>query len=345
MRLPTLYRAIYGFSEFELSRAEHRIGITYQKPANIEFQIGPTINAAFVFHYELSSSDHKTDKIDLVQTTNLCLHSQPSVHYEHFLQLLFTFYKFFSFSYYDAPPILSLSFSNSDILFRDFNIPKTIKAYYSDHFFSKTYKEGKDTLDFVFYYNDIKDNFHNLIKNWFDIFPKIAPSVNLLNELPIRKDTTLEIRFLGAIQAVETFHRNIFGGEGIPKAQFDQKLSEILASVTEEHKKWVYEELKYRNKPKLRKRLLNLYNIIPSEITSRLIKDKKSFIHAVLTSRNYFTHYNPALEQKVMSKEQLFTAVEKLKALLICALMNTIGFSKEQIIKFAQIHKIYPFIE
>lgn len=336
---------IYGFNEFELSRAEHRIGIIYQKPGNIEFQITQTVKAAFVFHYELNTSDHETDKIDLVQTTNVNIHSESLLHYEEFLHLLFTLYKFFSFSYYDAPPILSLTFTNGDILFRDFDIPKTIKAYYSDHFFSKTYKAGKHTFDFIFCYTDIKDNFRNLIKNWFDVFPKIAPSVNLLNELLIRKDTTLEIRFLSAIQAVETFHRNIFGGEEMPKAQFDRKLSEILASVPEEHKSWVYEELKYKNEPKLRKRLSDLYDTIPSEITGRLIKDKKSFIHSVLTARNYFTHYNPALAEKVMSKKQLFAAVEKLQALLICALMNTIGFSREQVIKFAQIHKIYPFIE
>jgi hypothetical protein len=336
---------IYGFSEFELNHAEHQIGINYQKPGNIEFDIIPTVKAAFIFHYELSNSSHKTDKIDLAQTTHLSINSESPLHYEKFLQLLFTFYKFFSFSYYDAPPILSLSFTNSDILFRDYQFPKTIDVYYSDHFFNKEYKEGRKSFEFIFAYKDIKDSFNNIIKNWFNLFPKIAPSINLLNELLIRKNTTLEIRFLSAIQAVETFHRNIFGGEEIPQAEFDQKLSEILAKVPEEYKDWVYEELKYKNEPKLRKRLSELYDVIPSEITGRLIKDKKSFIQAVLVSRNYFTHYNPALEDKAMSKQQLFTAVEKLKALLICSLMNTLGFSKEQIIKLAQIHKIYPFIE
>src|SRR5204863_5004733 len=134
--------------------------------------------------------------------------------------------KFFSLSYFDSPHILSVHFVNSNHRVND--RVKSVQLLYSDHYFNKSYKEGKTPDGFLFTYQDVSENFPSIIKLWLQLFNKIGPAINLFNELLLKRQYPLELKFLSAIQAIETFHRNIFGGEAIPKEHHEKRIRLII---------------------------------------------------------------------------------------------------------------------
>lgn len=220
-----------------------------------------------------------------------------------------------------------------------------IEFLYSDYFFNEKYKSGKEYYDFLFTYQDVKDFFPYVIKLWFNLFEKISPSVNLLIELLLKRQYPLEIKFLSAIQAVETFHRNVFGSTIVSKEEHNHRLNLIINSVPIDLSDWLKEKLAFSNEPNLRKRLKDIYDSIPIEVTGKLISNKKDFIDSVVNTRNYYTHYNSSIKKRVMNNGDILKTVEKLKILLICSILKKLQFNKEQIIAFVRIDKVYPFAE
>jgi hypothetical protein len=51
------------------------------------------------------------------------------------------------------------------------------------------------------------------------------------------------------------------------------------------------------------------------------------FIKQTKDSRNYYTHLDESMEKKALKGEDLFYLTEKLKLVLVCALLKESGFS------------------
>jgi len=51
----------------------------------------------------------------------------------------------------------------------------------------------------------------------------------------------------------------------------------------------------------------------------------------VVDTRNYFTHFNPALESKRFRDEELGSACRKLEAIFQLHLLKELGFSEDEI--------------
>jgi hypothetical protein len=334
---------IYGFDKLDLNLSENIIDIQYGLPNEESFFINDLLTLSFEFSYTfpLIKGYHEAR---IHQSTLLKIDSQKPQPFKSMLRNLFILYKFISLSYFDSPYILRVEVKNSRNEIKP-GLSKRIELLYSDNYFNENYKGEKERDEFLFTYQSVSDNFPVIIRSWFTLIDRIEPAVNLFNELLLKRKYPLEIKFLSSVQALETFHRNIFGGEEINTTDHKRRLELIYKSAPEEHKKWLKEKLAFSNEPSLKNRLRDLYRKIPREITYELIKDEEEFIKGVVDTRNYYTHYSDKLKEKAMSRKEISKAVEKLKILLACLILNEIGFSKDQVVKSVEISKLYPYAD
>jgi len=144
----------------------------------------------------------------------------------------------------------------------------------------------------------------------------------------------LEDRFLSLIQAIESFHRRVYGGKYLPDEKYD-KLYEVLVNgvpedVESELKDRLMEYLKYGNEFSLRKRLKEIFDKY-KEILDKFIENKKDFIEKVVNTRNYFTHYDKELKEYAARGEDLYRLTQKLRMCLEICLLTEIGFTSKEI--------------
>lgn len=191
------------------------------------------------------------------------------------------------------------------------------------HFFPIQYirvYHGKETnneqkitkrCSFLFTYETIKAEFQSILKKWFLEQAEIAPIRHHLIECVRRKGFFSSVDFLIIIQAIEGFWWRF--------RDDDYKRSNHLKSKKQTHLNTILEFLINEFKDIEQ---LNLNEINISE---------------VVDSRHYFSHFIPK-EKKPNAKDglELYCLTNKIRKLLICCLLNFVGFTNSQISKIIQ---------
>ena len=192
------------------------------------------------------------------------------------------------------------------------------------HFFPIQYirvYHGKETHNeqiiaerssFLFTYETIKAEFQSILKKWFLEPADIAPIRYHLIECVRQKGFFSSVDFLIVIQAIEGFWWR-FRDDDYRRSKHQKNsknqtpLKTILESLINEFK-----EIEQ----------LNLNEINVSEIVD---------------SRHYFSHFMPK-EKKPNAKDglELYCLTNKIRKLLICCLLNFVGFTNSQISKIIQ---------
>ena len=144
----------------------------------------------------------------------------------------------------------------------------------------------------------------------------------------------LEHRFLSLIQAIESFHQRIYGGEYLSdenyKKVYDTLVNAIPNGVKIDFKESLENKLKYGNEFSLRKRLKEIFDKY-QEILNVFIENKNTFIEKVVDTRNYQTYHDEDLKERSASGKKLYHLTQKLKILLEICLLTELGFSSEEI--------------
>src|SRR5690606_5659347 len=83
---------------------------------------------------------------------------------------------------------------------------KTISCLYNNPSYSSRYKH-RTKGEHLVHYDDIKEQFPELIKNWYQKYHEIKPVFSLLLYSFKDKLKFSEDKFMDMIRAVETFHR------------------------------------------------------------------------------------------------------------------------------------------
>lgn len=159
---------------------------------------------------------------------------------------------------------------------------------------------------FLFSYDLIKEEFKTIIKKWYSEQSDIAPIRHHLIECVRQKGTFSSVDFLVIIQGIEGFW-------------------------------WRFRDEDYKQKnhisPKKQTRLKTiLENLILEFNNIHSLKLCDINISEVVDSRNYFSHFvkkdnKPHLKDGI----ELYELSYRIRKLLICCILNFIGFSNEQI--------------
>lgn len=133
------------------------------------------------------------------------------------------------------------------------------------------------------------------LKNWFNLSSKVQEALQLVFGYLFQKNNIGHFEFLAIAQALETFHRNMYGS---PRMTFYKRLESLAKSQS----------------PKVRSHLSGRYS---------------TFLIKIRDSRNYYTHYTP--KKHTIKGIQLYWATRKLEIFFLCLLYKELGFSKKLI--------------
>lgn len=161
-------------------------------------------------------------------------------------------------------------------------------------------------LSFLFSYETIQAEFQSILKKWYLEQADIAPIRHHLIECVRLKGTFSSVDFLVIIQAIEGFWWRFRDDDYKLKNHIPCRKQTSLNTILES--------------------LINEFKEIA------ILKLNELNIQEVVDSRHYFSHFVPKTK-KPFARDglELYYITSKIRKLLICCLLNFIGFSNSQI--------------
>ncbi len=279
--------------------------LDYTIPDIYEVRINP-IDAILSTNYEVYS---KTDRLNYFQ-------------YNHVAFLRITPQKFKDFEWFEdildklqiflslltglpiyPKKIIAYNYDKED------NKKKTITIYHklsNPKIKEKIY--ARDIINFQY----IKNDFEDYINNYFRDFEKLSPVYGLFLRAFYRDEIPLELTFLNLMKSIEAFHIRIRDPDK------NKKLKARLKDLLADDLFWKYIARFIKANPKC--------------------SDKEVFIQTIIDARNYLTHYNPTLENKVIREDYNYNMIRRLKIFLSILLLNHIGIPLEKVFKLLDHH-------
>ena len=154
----------------------------------------------------------------------------------------------------------------------------------------------------MFDYDHIKQIYPDVIKKWYTESVDLSPIRDHLIKSVESKVLYDSTDFLIVIQAIEGFWWRFRNDEYLKNHKKDASLKELITELLAE-----FNDVK--------------------KITSLNID-----IKAIVDSRHFYSHFLKKDEKpKKLDGEELYSATQKLRILLICCIMSFIGFSHEDI--------------
>lgn len=138
-----------------------------------------------------------------------------------------------------------------------------------------------------------------------------------------------EQRFLALVQVLESYHRLKIGNDQVPQLKHEERLKEIYDCVPKKHLDWLKDKLNFSHELSLKERIEQLaYTYIKA--INPLIKNQEAFATKIKNTRNYYTHYNQSLKNKIAQGEELFRLTQILSFLLQSCLLSELGCTPER---------------
>ncbi|MDP9080277.1 MAG: hypothetical protein M3O71_22860 [Bacteroidota bacterium] len=339
LELLTKWVDIWGF-RYGHENKEDYFKIEYHLPENIQFEIDSNVDGFFSFAG--SSNRRKEEEFVNSHKTKLKIKSKQLLTISNILEYAWHFKKFLTIStqsntYFKKIILRSNLLNNS---YNNIEHPKDIQLlYYQRELELKS--TNQHSIYFLFTYLDIAHQFQAIINNWFSKKALLQPVVDIVYEGLSNSFSFLENDFLSNIQALEVFHRRCRQQTELLKQQHSLVWSAIINNLPTDQADYI-NKFEYAYEPGLTQRLKDLIKEFKTSTIDKLLgtnKQTKEFIYKTVLSRNFYTHYDLSLKEKALKGAPLHYTTEKLKALLLVAILSEIGFD------FTQVEKMLARVE
>lgn len=181
----------------------------------------------------------------------------------------------------------------------------------------------------LFSYPDVADRLQDMLTDWLTHYEALSPAFNLYFAVRAGRHAFLESRFLSIAHGLETLHDRTSSETVEPPEEFAERVSAILTACPQPHREWLEEQLTYANKLSLRKRMQRLLKPFISHFGNA--EARKGFVDNVVDTRNYLTHYDPALAVRAAQRGDLLPLLSKLEALFQLHLLLLVGIDQPRI--------------
>lgn len=339
VRFSKLEAAISGLDEwlqitgittgFELDEA-HKVRsafVRYVPPPKIDLAL-PGLRVGFEFAWTAPGGGVTTEA-KITHQARLTVVPDTDMAFEDLRQQLWRLVNFLSFA---ADQTLSIDALNAFSSVATINVSAGTKPLFLPVFFESsappsTVKLDRD--DMLFTYPDVADQLERMLTGWLDQHEALAPAFNLYFAVRSGRHTYLESAFLSIAQGLETLHDRTSNETIESQETFANRLERILAGCPEEFREWLAEELAYANKPSLHTRLRRMLKPFASHFGNA--DARKEFIDRVVDTRNFLTHYDPALTERAAHGVAIYYLTAKLEAIFQLHLLAMVGISQERI--------------
>lgn len=188
----------------------------------------------------------------------------------------------------------------------------------------------------LFTFPDLSSSFEVFLGNWLGKAEVLEPVYQLYFGTVYNPRSYLHQQFLNLVQGLEAYHRRVLKTLELSEEDHRQRLKEILDAVSDKHRGWLEGKLSYSNEPSLRKRLIQIFQ---RDLESMKLvggnsrKDRDNFVHKVVETRNYLTHFDWSKEKVAVQGGDLYRVTQQLRSMLEICLLHEIGFEGDDLKK------------
>ena len=177
----------------------------------------------------------------------------------------------------------------------------------------------------------------NLFKNWFRNIESLRPVYSLLLSTVYEPDQYVQSTFLSLVQGLETFHRRLYEGIYIPKAEYEETRKSLVAAIPLQTTPRIREKLtgmlNWGNELSLRDRLKETLGSLSQGSWTKLTNHsvQEDFIHTVVDIRNNLTHYKETKKPTIIEKSlEMYNLNQQLRAVLTVLLLKHLGVEENK---------------
>jgi len=341
---------ITGFNvqqEFDQERHMVKHNVSYSYPNDLIVDID-NFKVGLTFHY--NSSGVKSHDINLKETTFFTITCDEGITLNTFLSKFnYLLQNFITFGFGRPTRSAKILLKSKEAVEEypdNKTIQSTIELFFSVNELPDLNQEVHP-LNILFNLPDISSEFGLCLKNWFSKEELLRPVLDLYFATLNSSSMYLNHEFLNITQALESYHRRTRNGEYLSSTIFNPLVETIVAAIPDDTpgdlKSSLAQRLKYGNEFSLRKRLRNILNEL-GPLIDPYIRNKEIFVEQVLSTRNYFTHYDKTLEEKALKGEEFYWLTRKLRAILEICLLLELGISKEKVVTLLKRNRQYNFL-
>lgn len=182
----------------------------------------------------------------------------------------------------------------------------------------------------------VQEQFPQIVAEWFARSEQAVLASNVFFGSQLLESPSLEVRFLAATQAAESYHRSLGTGVYMQQDEYDTAIAGLLSHmppvIEGDHKHSLKNRLKYGNEHSLRKRLQEMLARIPQNARLWIAADVSKFVNKVVNTRNYFTHYDHEAQTNAFEGAHAFAASERLRVLVVANLLHDLGIPDEKLL-------------
>jgi hypothetical protein len=182
--------------------------------------------------------------------------------------------------------------------------------------------------DMLFTLPDIRSRFGEFVNAWFSRNESLQSLYSLYFGTLRSPSLYVEHRFLNMFQALESYNRRTFKPTPEKIQAHSDRLSRILNAVDAKDRKWLKNRLRHSNEPAAAQRI----ELIVANLNAGwLLSDQDIALAADL--RNYYTHFDSKVEQRLPPLKTRFLIMHnlsvRLRVLCELVLLDALGFSPD----------------
>lgn len=186
------------------------------------------------------------------------------------------------------------------------------------------------------------NTFPALIQKWFESLATLRPVYDVFFGTYRTSRQYVQSQFLHLSQAIESFHRRVYGGQYLPTPEFEVieakmkahilpslpegKLSDALTGLRDKLKS----QIQYSNEPSLSKRLNALLDMLSAAERELICTNPGEFVGAIKDTRNYLTHLDETTGDLILKKPRdMADGADALDAFLTLLLLRHLGVPED----------------
>lgn len=300
--------------------------IQYKLPKNLAFQLDNGMQLEICFEYKSPGYTNKTE-VKISQRAYFKLTSKNLNPLNDFLDIAYKLANLMCFAI-DATVALKTLIATSPEIKMKFGGDKEtiapVRVFYpSIPFSEKAPKKNRHQM--LFDYRNIEEISQDMFNNWINAYEKISPALSLYFSTKTRSNKYLDERFLALAQGLETYHRRTSNEKLMDPSAFESLVTKIAEGCPDAHREWLNGRLMHGNEISLRKRMTRIIEPFKNHIGSN--KDRNRLTQKIVDTRNYLTHYNEDLKNKVAGGEDLWILCQKMEAIFQLHFLKVSGFN------------------
>lgn len=294
--------------------SSYELFMHYKMPDVIKIE---DTNFNIEFTYKMNSSGNLYSKFEVNQTEFVKFLFKKSVNYRKAIDVVDDFSNFLTLC-------IGKSIVCENLLAKDIHGKDITLLLRTQKVNSETVKEHEIIIKFSY----IEDSFETCIQTWSAKKELLEPIIHYFVEAH-EKGFHVPMSFLKVVQAIEAFSRRMRNNKIWSDKEFEEMIERITLQVQDEDDKKLISGI-ISNEPRLRQRLNEILSEV-NDIFEIPSKKRSSYIYKIVNTRNYFTHFDESLKDKILDVNTMYYIANYLKLVLRVLLLRELGINNDLI--------------